>query len=186
MAMNETEIQVNPDWRMRTPLMIIKEDQQRWVNDGPSGREQFLNAAIKNRGALDALEIPDYDYKGAMQTAGRDKLVCRVDEETLAELKDEAHAAGLDLDGYVRALTYSYAKKLLEEKRRKDKEAEERRAANTPTHFDIALSKPLQAALLDKYPLTEQEESNVHIDGIFRHVYMKERLMKIIEEALEE
>ena len=186
MAMNETEIQVNPDWRMRTPLMIIKEDQQRWVNDGPSGREQFLNAAIKNRGALDALEIPDYDYKGAMQTAGRDKLVCRVDEETLAELKDEAHAAGLDLDGYVRALTYSYAKKLQEEKRRKDKEDEEQRAANTPTHFDIALSKPLQAALFAKYPLTEQEESNVHIDGIFRHVYMKERLMKIIEEALEE
>lgn len=185
MEMNETVIQVNPDWRMRTPLTIIKEDQQRWVNDGPSGREQFLNAAIKNRGALDALEIPDYDYKGAMQTAGRDKLVCRVDEETLAALQDEARANGLDLDGYVRALTYSYAKKLQEEKRRKDKEEEEQRAANTPTHFDIALSKPLQAALLAKYPLTEREESNTHIDGLFRYVYMKERLMKIIEEALE-
>ena len=186
MEMNETVIQVNPDWRMRTPLTIIKEDQQRWVNDGPSGREQFLKSAIKNRGTLDALESLYYDYKGAMQTAGRDKLICRVDEETLAALKDEARAAGLDLDGYMRALTYTYAKKLQEEKRRKDKEEEERWAANIPTHFDILLSKPLQAALLAKYPLTEQEESNTHVDGLFRHMYMKERLTKIIEESLGE
>ena len=186
MDMIETVIQVNPDWRMRTPLAIIKEDQPRWINDGPSGRQKFLESVIKNRGTLETLEVLDYDYKGAIQTAGRDKLICRVDDETLAALKDEARAAGLDLDGYMRALTYTYAKKLQEEKRRKDKEEEERRAANTPTRFDIPLSKPLQAALLVKYPLTEQEESNVQIDGIFRHGYMKERLMKIIEEALEE
>ena len=81
-----------------------------------------------------------------------------MDEETLAALKEEARAADLGLDGYMRALTYSYAKKLQEEKRRKDKEEEEQRAANTPTHFDIPLLKPVQAALFDKYPLTEEEE----------------------------
>lgn len=185
MEKNETVIQVNPDWRMRTPLTIIKEDQPRWINDGPSGRQRFLESAIKNRGTLETLEILDYDYKGASQTAGRDKLICRVDDETLAALKDEARATQLDLDGYMRALTYTYAKNLLEEKRRKDKEEEEQRAANTPTHFDIPLSKPLQAALLDKYPLTEQEEENIRVDGVFKYYAMKKRVIEIIEEALE-
>lgn len=183
---DETLIQVNPDSRMRTQLTIIKEDQPRWENNGPSGRKRFLEAVIKDRGSLDELEIMDYNYKEAQETAGIAKLACRVYEETLAALRDEARAARLGLDEYMRALTYTYAKKSLEEKRRKDKEEEEQRAANTPTHFDIALSKPLQATLLAKYPLTEQEESNTHVEGFFSYVYMKERLMKIIEEALED
>lgn len=181
---DETLIQVNPDWRMRTPLGIIKRDQPRWINDGPSGRKHFLEAVIKNRGELDALEILDYDYRGGQETAWRDKLVCRVDEETLAALKAEARAARLDLDAYMRALTYTYAKKLDKEKALKDREEEAQRAANTPIHFDIPLSKPLQAALLDKYPLTEQEEENIRVDGVFKYYAMKKRVIEIIEETL--
>lgn len=183
---DERLIQIYPDWRMGNELRILKEDHGRWINGQPAGRTLFLQTAIKNRNTLDALEIQDYDSANAKARAGLDRLSCRVDEETLATLKDEARALHLDLDQYMRALTYSYAKKVRDEKIRKDIEEETRRVANRLTYFDVPLSKQAQAALLAKYPLTEQEESNVHIDGIFRHVYMKERLMKIIEEALED
>lgn len=183
---DERLIQIYPDWRMGNELRILKEDHERWINDQPAGRTLFLETAIKNRNTLESLYVMDYDHK-EMKHIGRSfkALTCRVDDETLAELKSDARAAGLGFDEYMRALTYSYAKKLRDEKISKDIEEEARRVANRPTHFDIPLSKPLQAALLAKYPLTEQEESNTHIDGLLRYVYMKERLMKIIEEALE-
>ena len=183
---DELLIVVHPDWRISNELRIMKEDHARWVNGTPQGRTLFLQTAIKNRNTLDALEIQNYDRANAKARAALDSLTCRVDEETLAILKDEARALRLNLDEYMRALTYSYAKKVRDEKIQRDNEAEAKRIAMTPLNVEVPLLKPVQAALLEKYPLTEQEESNVHIDGIFRHVYMKERLMKIIEEALEE
>lgn len=184
---DERLIQIYPDWRMGNELRILTEDHERWINGQPAGRTLFLETAIKNRDTLESLYVMDYDHKETRRiNRNFTALTCRVDDETLAELKRDARAAGLGFDEYMRALAYSYAKKLRDEKISKDIEEEARRVANRPTHFDIALSKPLQATLLAKYPLTEQEESNTHIDGFFRYVYMKERLMMIIEEALED
>ena len=84
-------IQVNPDWRMNNQLRIIKEDQHVGLTTA-SGKREFLQSAIKNRKTLDALEIQDYDSANAKARAGIDRLSCRVDEETLAALKDEARA----------------------------------------------------------------------------------------------
>lgn len=181
---DELLILVHPDWRINNQLRIMKEDHARWVNGTPQGRTLFLQTAIKNRNTLDALEIQDYDSANAKARAGLDRLSCRVDEETLATLKDEARALHLDLDQYMRALTYSYAKKVRDEKIQRDNEAEAKRIAMTPLNIEVPLLKPVQAALLEKYPLTEEEESNTHIDGSFRYTYMKERLLKLIEETL--
>lgn len=184
---DERLIQIYPDWRMGNELRILKEDHARWINDQPAGRTLFLETAIKNRNTLESLYVMDYDHK-EMKHIGRSlkALTCRVDDETLAELKSDARAAGLGFDEYMRALTYSYAKKLRDEKISKDIEEEARRVANTPTHFDIALSKPLQATLLAKYPLTEQEEENIKVDRVFEYYAMKKRVIEIVEAALEE
>ena len=181
---DELLIVVHPDWRISNQLRIMKEDHARWVNGTPHGRTLFLQTAIKNRNTLDALEIQDYDSANAKARAGLDRLSCRVDEETLATLKDEARALHLDLDQYMRALTYSYAKKVRDEKIQRDNEAEAKRIAMIPLNIEVPLLKSVQAALLEKYPLTEEEESNAHIDGSFRYTYMKERLLKLIEETL--
>ena len=183
---DELLIVVHPDWRISNELRIMKEDHARWVNGTPQGRTLFLQTAIKNRNTLDALEIQDYDRANAKARAALDSLTCRVDEETLAILKDEARALRLNLDEYMRALTYSYAKKVRDEKIQRDNEAEAKRIAMTPLNVEVPLLKPVQAALLEKYPLTEEEESNTHIDRSFRYAYLKERLLKLVEETLGE
>lgn len=183
---DELLIVVHPDWRISNELRIMKEDHARWVNGTPQGRTLFLQTAIKNRNTLDALEIQNYDRANAKARAALDSLTCRVDEETLAALKDEARALHLDLDEYMRALTYSYAKKVRDEKIQRDNEAEAKRIAMTPLCVEVPLLKPVQAALLEKYPLTEEEESNTHIDRSFRYAYLKERLLKLVEETLGE
>lgn len=183
---DELLIVVHPDWRISNELRIMKEDHARWVNGTPQGRTLFLQTAIKNRNTLDALEIQNYDRANAKARAALDSLTCRVDEETLAILKDEARALRLNLDEYMRALTYSYAKKVRDEKIQRDNEAEAKRIAMTPLNVEVPLLKPVQAALLEKYPLTEEEESNTHIDRSFRYAYLKERLLKLVEETLGE
>lgn len=183
---DELLIQVYPDWRISNELRIMTEDHARWINGTPQGRTLFLQTAIKNRDTLDALEIQNYDRSNAKARAQLDKLTCRVDQETLAALKDEARSVRLDLDEYMRALTYSYAKKIRDEKKLKEAEAEAKRIANTPLHIDVPLSKPLQAKLLERYPLTEQEKINISFYSPSRCVSLKERLLRIVEETLEE
>lgn len=184
---DELVIKVYPDSKIYGELRILKEDHSRWINGTPQGRTLFLQTAIKNRNTLDALVIENYDKANAKGIAAQHMLTCTVDEETLVELKDEARAMRLDLDEYMRALTYTYAKKVRDEKIQRDNEAEAKRIAMTPLNIEVPLLKPVQAALLEKYPLTEEEESNMHIDrSYFRYIYLKERLLKLVEETLGE
>ena len=183
---DELLIVVHPDWRISNELRIMKEDHARWVNGTPQGRTLFLHTAIKNRNTLDALEIQNYDRANAKARAVIDRLTCRVDEETLAALKDEARALHLDLDEYMRALTYSYAKKVRDEKIQRDNEAEAKRIAMIPLVIEVPLLKPLQAALIERYPFTEDEQIGIALATQMRYSYMKERLLKLVEETLGE
>lgn len=183
---DELVIQVYPDSKICGELRILKEDHSRWINGTPQGRTLFLQTAIKNRNTLDALVIENYNKANAKGIAAQHMLTCTVDEETLAELKDEARAMRLDLDEYMRALTYTYAKKIRDEKIQRDNEAEAKRIAMIPLVIEVPLLKPLQAALIERYPFTEEEKIGISLATQMRYSYMKERLLKVIEESLGE
>lgn len=183
---DETIIEVLPDWRISGELRIMKEDHERWGNGTPVGRTAFLQAVIENRDTLDAIELLDYDSTNAKHLAGQDKLVHQVDQKTLDTLKAEARALSINLDTYMRALTYSYAKKLRDAKAERDRKAEETRVANTPLHINLPLPKRLQSALFAKYPLTEEQEQSLAEHSFMIQAYIKERLLQLIEDAAAE
>lgn len=183
---DELVIRVYPDSKIYGELRILKEDHSRWINGTPQGRTLFLQTAIKNRNTLDALVIENYDKANAKGIAAQHMLTCTVDEETLAELRDEARAMRLNLDEYMRALTYTYAKKIRDEKIQRDKEAEAKRSAMIPLVIEVPLLKPLQAALIERYPFTEEEKIGISLATQMKCSYMKERLLKVIEESLGE
>ena len=183
---DELVIQVYPDSKIYGELRILKEDHSRWINGTPQGRTLFLQTAIKNRSTLDAFVIENYDKANAKGIAAQHMLTCTVDEETLAELKDEARSMRLNLDEYMRALTYTYAKKIRDEKIQRDNEAEAKRIAMIPLVIEVPLLKPLQAALIERYPFTEEEKIGISLATQMRYSYMKERLLKVIEESLGE
>lgn len=183
---DETIIEVWPDWRISGELRIMKEDHERWSNGTPVGRTAFLQAVIANRDTLDAIELLDYDSTNAKHLSALHKLVHQVDQETLDTLKAEARALSIDLDTYMRALTYSYAKKLRDAKAERDRKAEETRLANVPLHIDLPLPKRLQSALFAKYPLTEEQEQTLSEHSFMIQAYLKERLFQLIEDAAAE
>lgn len=183
---DETLIEVRPDWRISNELRILKEDHERWSNGTPGGRERFLQAAIAGRDTLDALEIQDYDSVNANHIAGQERLICRVDEETLEALSDEAREFSINLDAYMRALTYSYAKMLRAKRAQQEKASEEMRIANTPLNVLLPLTKRLQAALFVKYPLTEDQERSLSDYPFMVQGYIKERLLQLVEETMGE
>jgi hypothetical protein len=183
---DETLIEVHPDWRITNELQIMKEDHERWSNGTPGGKERFLQAAIANRDTLDALEIQDYDRENAKHIASQERLICKVDKETIDTLTAEARTLHLDLDGYMRALTYSYAKMLRAKRVQQEKVAEEMRIANTPLNVLLPLPKRLQAALFVKYPLTEDQERSLSDYPYMVQGYIKERLLQLVEETMGE
>lgn len=179
-----TLIEVWPDWIISGELRIMTEDHERWSNGTPGGREAFLKAVIKNRNTLDSVEVLDYDYPNAKHLAGLNKLVHKVDQETFDTLRAEARALQIDLDTYMRALTYSYAKMLRAKRAQQEKAAEEMRIANTPLNVLLPLPKQLQAALFVKYPLTEDQERSLSDYPFMMQGFIKERLLKLLEETL--
>ena len=183
---DETIIEVWPDWRISGELRILTEDHERWSNGTPGGRTAFLQAVIENRDTLDAIELLDYDSTNAKHLSSRDKLVHQVDQETLDTLKAEARALSIDLDTYMRALTYAYAKKLRDAKAERDRKAEETRIANAPLHINLPLPKRLQSALFAKYPLTKEQEQTLAEHSFMVQEYIKERLLQLVEDAAAE
>ena len=144
---------------------------------------QIEGSLIENRNTLDALEMQGYDRANADHIAGQERLICRVDVETLEALSNGASSIHVDLDTYMRALTYSYAKMLRDKKAQQDKAAEERRSANMPLNITLPLPKHLQALLFDKDPLIEDQEHSMTEYPKLKQGYIKGRLFQLIEES---